>query len=302
MSLRHALLRLTAAALVAAACTPQTNVPTATPTATSSASASARPHFELATFMYALQAKGRIRVGTQEDNPPFSKKDPNTGQWSGFDVDIARELARAIYGKADDPAAHIEWVPVNAATRVTALTGGTADVVIQALAVGDDAKTQLELSAPYFRTKARLLVMKTNDQIKGVSDLADGTRTVCTQRNAAAEQDVRTATNNGAKILVVDSYNACLQALQIGAAEAIAANEVVLAMLAKGDPQTVLVGESFGDRRYAIGVKKNVNGDRQGFIPFLDDLVKQLVASGTWAKLYEADITPITGDKRQSPD
>jgi len=217
-------------------------------------------------------------------------------------VDLARELAKRSYGSGADPATHIEWVPVNAATRVTALTGGTADVVIQTLALTDDNKTQLDLSDPYFRTKLRLLVMKTNDQIKGIDDLADGTRTVCTQRNAAAEQDVRTATNNGAKILVVDSYNACLQALQIGAAEAIAANEVVLALLAKGDPRTALVGDSFGDRRYAIGVKKNVNGDRQGFITFLDDLVKQLVASGTWAKLYEADITPITGDKRQSPD
>ena len=300
MNIRHALLCLSVVALLVAACTPETTVPTPTPTTTPSAST--RPHFELATFMYALQAKGKIRVGTQEDNPPFSAKDPNTGLWSGFDVDVARELAKAIYGAAADPATHVEWVPVNAATRVTALTGGTADVVIQTLALTDDNKTQLDLSGPYFHTKLRLLVMKANDQIKGIADLADGTRTVCTQRNAAAEQDVRAATNNGAKIIAVDSYNACLQALQIGAAEAVAANEVVLATLAKADANTTIVGDSFGDRRYAIGAKKNVSGDRQGFVPFLDDFVKQLTSSGTWAKIYEANITPITGDKKQSPD
>jgi len=145
-------------------------------------------------------------------------------------------------------------------------------------------------------------VRKGNDQISEVRDVADGSKTVCTQRGSAAETDLRAATSNGAKILLVDSYAACLEALRIGAAEAIAANEVVLAMLAKRDAGTAIVGAAFGDRRYGIGVKKNVSGDRQGFMPFLDDFVSRLISSGTWATLYEKDITPITGDRKPSPE
>lgn len=282
-------------------CTPpDTTRPTPRPTPT--ASPSTRPRFELATYQYALQARGKVRVGSQEDNPPFSKKDPNTGAWSGFDVDVARELVKAIYGDREDPANRIEWVPVNAATRIAALTRGSADVVIQAVPQSDDVKAQVDVGVAYFRTAARLLVRKGNDQIREVRDVADGSRTVCTQRGSAAEADLRAATNNGAKILLVDSYTACLQALQIGAAEAVAANEIVLAMLTKQDATTTVTGASFGDRRYGIGVKKNVNGDRQGFLPFLDDFVSRLVSSGTWASLYEKDITPLTGDRKQSPD
>ncbi len=294
-----------ATALLAAAlllsCTPsETTRPTATPSP--SPSPSTRPHFELATYQYAVQARGKLRVGTQEDNAPFSAKNPNTGQWSGFDIDLAREIARAIFGDRDDPATHIDWVPVNAATRAAALTGGSADVVIQTFAITDDGKAKVDLSDPYFHTAERLLVRKTNDQIKEVADLADGSRTACTRRDSASEQDLRTATNNGAKILAVDSYAACLRALQIGAADAIAANEVVLAALAKQDASTAMVGATFGDRRYAIAAKKNVNGDRQGFVPFLNGVLRQLVSSGTWAALYEKDITPVTGDRKQSPD
>ena len=281
------------------ACTPNVTI---SPSPSPTASPSTRPHFELASYQYTLQVRGKIRVGTQEDNPPFSEKNANTGEWSGFDVDLARELARAIYGAADDANTHIDWVPVNAATRLSVLTGGNADVVIQTLAVTDENAAKVDLSDAYFHTGERLLVKKSNGDVKEVADLADGTRTVCTQRDAAVEQDLRRVTNNGAKILLVDSYVACLQALQTGAADAVAANEVVLASLAQKDTTTELVGTSFGDRRFAIGVKKNVNGDRQAFVPFLNDVIARMVSSGTWAKLYEKDLTPVTGDKKQSPD
>ncbi len=288
-----------------AACTPtDTTRPTSAPTPTGTTAPSVSPHFELATYQYALQVKGKIRIATQEDNPPFSEKNANTGVWSGFDVDLARALAQAIWGAGAgaDADAHIEWIPVNPATRLKALTSGSADVVIQTLALSDENRGAIDLTGAYFHVTERLLVKRTNDQVTDVQDLADGTRTVCAQRGSSSEADVRTATNNGAKVLALDSYTACLQALQSGAAEVVAGNEIALATLAKKDSGTMIVGKPFGDRRYAIGLKKSVNGDRQGFLTFLNAFLEDLVASGRWAKLYEQDLTPITGDHKQAPD
>ena len=72
-------------------------------TSSPAASAATRPKFEVQTFMYSIQVKGKLRVGTQEDNPPFSVKNPTNSKWEGFDTDIGREIAKAIFGTQGDP-------------------------------------------------------------------------------------------------------------------------------------------------------------------------------------------------------
>ena len=64
--------------LVAAACggtgTPAPQPTTAAPTATPEP----LPSVEAGTYMHTIQTNGKIRIGTQEDNPPFSVKNPAT--------------------------------------------------------------------------------------------------------------------------------------------------------------------------------------------------------------------------------
>ena len=72
-----------AALFVAAACGGGA-APTATASAAATAAAGpAKPKFELATYMYALQTKGKIRIGTREDNVPFGLKNPVNGKYEG---------------------------------------------------------------------------------------------------------------------------------------------------------------------------------------------------------------------------
>ena len=140
-------------------------------------SAAAKPKFEIQSFMYAIQVKGKLRVGTQEDNPPFSVKNPTNNKWEGFDTDIAREIAKAIFGTQGDPDGVIEWVPVTSATRIPSLTDNKADVIIKTFTINEDRKKQIDFSDVYFSTGQRILVKKTNDQIKEVADL--GGKTFC---------------------------------------------------------------------------------------------------------------------------
>src|SRR5712691_9983278 len=265
----------------------------ASPTATSS-----RPRFELASYMYSMQTKGRLRVGTQEDNPPFSVKNPATGKWEGFDADFGRELAKGIFGAQDEIDKVIDWVPVTSATRIPSLTDNKADVIIKTFTINEDRKKQIDFSDVYFRTGQRILVKKTNDQIKEVADLAG--KTFCAQRGSTSEQNVTKATPQ-AKPLLLSSYPECLLALQQGQADAVSTDETILFGLVKQDANTKIVGKYFSDEPYGIGVKKNENGDRQGFVPFLNTWLAGIVRDGTWGKLYEKHITPVSGDKKTSP-
>jgi putative glutamine transport system substrate-binding protein len=286
-------------AFIATACTSGgTATPSATPAAT--ASTSTRPKFDLATYQYGLQVKGKIRIGTQEDNTPFSVKNPATGKWDGFDVAYGREVAKAIFGESDDPDKFIEWVPVTSATRIPSLTDNKADVIIKTFTINEDRKKQIDFTDVYFKTGQRILVKKDNTSIKEAADLAG--KTVCAQRGSTSEQNITTATSGAARPLLLDSYPACLLALQQGQADAVSTDETILFGLAKADANTKLVGKYFSTELYGIGVKKSAGGDRTGLVVFLNSSQVSMISNGVWAKLYEQYITPVSFDKKRTPD
>jgi len=276
---------------------------TTTPSPTAGASASAtseRPKLELSTYQYALQVKGKIRIGTQEDNTPFSVKNPATGKWDGFDVAYGREIAKAIFGEASDPDKYIEYVPVTSATRIPSLTDNKADVIIKTFTINEDRKKQIDFTDVYFRTGQRILVKKDNTTIREAADLAG--KTVCAQRGSTSEQNISAATASAARLLLLDSYPACLLALQQGQADAVSTDETILFGLVKQDTNTKIVGKYFSTEPYGIGVKKSVNGDRTGFVDFLNRTQVAMITNGTWAKLYEQYISPVSFDKKRTPD
>ena len=288
------------AALTLAACglfqqaTPSPS-PTATPIATP-----ARPRFELATYQYALQTKGKIRVAVRDNTPPLSARSGTTYQ--GFEPDLAREMARAIWGPNDDPETHIEWISVDDSTRVSALTSNQADITLGALLITDDAKKAIDLSDTYLHTGPRLLVKKTNDTIKQPSDVASGEQTVCAVKQGRPEAELKKITNGGAKVLELDNLDFCMQALTSGAADAVAADETTLFGIVFKQPNDVkIVGNRLADDNLGIGVKKTAAGDRTGFLQFVNDTLLKIVADRTWAKIYAKDLGPITGETRQLP-
>jgi polar amino acid transport system substrate-binding protein len=284
---------LAAIAVVLVACLPQA---TPEPTPTAPSPTPARPRFELATYMYALQTKGKIRIGVLDKAAPFSSRD-SAGHYAGFEPDLARELARAIFGPRQDIDTAIEWVSVDGDTAGTALTSPQADAVLARLPVTDDRAAAIDLSDTYFNGGERILVRSNNDDIKDLADL--DAKTVCVQIGSGVDAHVEAA-NDSARTLALDTYAACLGALQRGQVDAIGADELILWGLATGDPNTKIVGRPVLAERYAIGVKKNT-ADRQGFLPFLNTWLAGVISDGTWGRLYARHIAPLSKETKTGP-
>jgi len=284
-------------AMVIAACVPQPSEETPAPTARPT---SARPRFELATYMYALQTKGKIRIGVLDKAIPFAVHD-SSGLRTGFEVDLGRALANAIFGPQQDPDSVIEWISVDGTTAVSALTSVQADLILARLAVpesGSGLDSPVDLTDPYFVTGERILIKSSNDEIKDLPDL--DTKTVCVQRDTAVAEHVVEA-SAFARTLSLDTYASCLGALQQGQVDAIGADEAILWNLVKLDPNTKLVGRFVTTERYSIGVKRNAAGDRQGFLPFLNAWLAGAIRDGTWARLYGQDIKTYSGETKTTP-
>jgi ABC-type amino acid transport substrate-binding protein len=276
-----------------------TTRPSPSPTETATATASTRPRLELSTYAYALQTKGKIRVAVRDGEMPLITR--TAGGYDGFEAELARELAKAIWGQKDDPNTHIEWISVDNSTRISALTSNQADITIAQLVTSDELNKTLDLSDTYLKTGQRFLVKKSNDQIKETADVASGEQTVCAVKGSAAEQNLRRVTNDRAKILTLDTLDFCLQALASGAADAFTSEEVVLMPLAFKDANLKIVAKPFTEDLLAIGIKKNANADRQGFLEFVNGALLHIVADRTWARAYANYILPLSGLPKQIP-
>ncbi|MGA0198236.1 MAG: transporter substrate-binding domain-containing protein, partial [Prochlorotrichaceae cyanobacterium] len=67
--------------------------------------------------------RGTVKVGIISDNPGFSVQD-ETGNYSGFDVDLGRAIAAALF---NDPTA-VEWVEQDKLQRFTNVASGVVDI------------------------------------------------------------------------------------------------------------------------------------------------------------------------------
>jgi len=279
------------------ACFPEsTPAPSATPTPTPTAT-STHPRFELATYMYALQTKGKITIGALDNAAPFSSRDAS-GRYSGFEPDLSRELAKAIFGPRQDIDTVIEWISVDPGSAVTALTSLQADVIIARLPITDERAALIDLSDTYFVTGERILISSSNDEIKDLADL--DTKTVCVQNGSGVEVHVADA-NDSARTLALDTYSSCLGALQQGQVDAIGADEVTLWGLMAQEPKTKIVGHAFLEQRYGIGLKKNTFPNREGFLPFLNTWLAGAIRDGTWGRLYAQHIAPLSKETKTGP-
>jgi len=75
-----------------------------------------------------VKARGYVICGTNDEFPGFSQEiwsNEEGNKWEGFDVDICRAVAAAVFGHADD----IEFTVVNGKTRFEFLIDGSIDIL-----------------------------------------------------------------------------------------------------------------------------------------------------------------------------
>lgn len=258
--------------------------PAAQPIATTVVTAPARPMFAAGTTMAAIQAKGKLVVGTRFDVTGFALKSPATGVVEGFDAEMAKLVAVGIFGgTTTDAVGKIEFQETDLANREAAISEGRVDIVVVTYPITDARKQQVDFAGPYFIAGQDLMVKTADTSIKGFPDL-NGKKVCLTRTNPFTEPNVRTKAPQ-AEILVMTATAKCTEALADGRVDAMAsANAILLAQLDKGAGAFRLVGSPTTEEPYGIGVKR---GD-QAFRTFVNDLLEKSYSNGQWASAYAA--------------
>ncbi|CAM5776486.1 amino acid ABC transporter substrate-binding protein [Labrys miyagiensis] len=92
----------------------------------------------------AILAAGVLKVGSTGDYRPFTFKDPASGAFSGFDIDLAQNLADALGVK-------LEIVPTSWPTLAADFEAGKFDVAMGGVSVTLDRQKRGLFSIPYMR-------------------------------------------------------------------------------------------------------------------------------------------------------
>ena len=232
--------------------------------------------------MANILARGRLVVGVDQSTNLFGSRNPATGQLEGFDVDLARELARSIFG---DPN-RVDLRVVTAAQRETALQEGQVDLVVRTYSITCDRKKKVAFSTPYYIAKQRILATK-NSGIRTAADLSG--KRVCAVKGTTSLAALF-ALDPRPTLYGVGQWTDCLVMVQQGQVDAISTDDVVLSGLLAQDRRNLeLVGASIGDEPYGVGVKL----ENQDLVRFVNGALDQMREDGTWERLYQANLQQV---------
>lgn len=131
-----------------------------------------------------IRNRGRLIVGLDIGNNLFSFRDPITGAITGFDVDIAGEVARDIFGTPTQ----VEYRILSSAGRITALRNNQVDIVVKTMTITCERRELVEFSTVYLTAYQRILVPR-DSSITRASDLSG--RRVCAVEGTTSLQRIR---------------------------------------------------------------------------------------------------------------
>jgi glutamate transport system substrate-binding protein len=247
--------------------------------------------FPEGTTMARLKAAGTVKVGTKFDQPLFGLKNLQ-GKPEGFDVEIAKLIA----GEMGIAADKIQWVEAVSANREPFIQQGKVDFVVATYTINDKRKQVVDFAGPYYQAGQDIMVAKGNPEgIKGPDDL--GGKKVCSVTGSTPAENIRTNYSK-AELTEFDVYSKCAEALKNGQVQAVTTDNVILLGLISQDQEAFeLVGKTFTEEPYGIGVKK---GDT-AFRTFINDTLEKIEQDGRWLKAWDATAGKVAKEKPTPP-
>ncbi|MCB5179465.1 glutamate ABC transporter substrate-binding protein [Streptomyces antimicrobicus] len=235
--------------------------------------------------------RGRLVIGVKEDQPYLGEKDPASGRYSGFDIEIAKMLAASL---GFDPDRQIEFRTVASANRETALQNGQIDYYVGTYTINDNRKKQVGFAGPYYLAGQSLLVRKDEKDIHGPGDLKG--KKVCSAAGSTPLQRMQKE-HPEAVLVSYDTYSVCVDNLLTYQVDAVTTDDtILLGYAAKVPDELKVVGKPFSTEPYGIGVPRGDTALRLA----LDDALAEHEKNGDWKKAYDATLG-LSGNPAPKP-
>lgn len=240
--------------------------------------------------MAKIQKRGRLVAGVSADTYLLGSRNPFTGEIEGFDIDMVKAVAKAIFGDAD----RYQLRVITAAQRIPALENGDVDMVARNMTINCDRWKQIAFSAEYYRSGQKILVRQ-GSKAKSINDL-DGQKVCAPIGTSSMDNLVKEAPK--AIPVGADTHTGCLVLFQEGQVAAITGDDTVLAGLAAQDPYAVVPDQrAFTAEPYGLGF----NSKDVDFVRFVNARLDEMRGNGEWTRIYNRWLKDSLGPAPEPP-
>ena len=228
-----------------------------------------------------IKQSGKIVIGVFSDKKPFGYVDSN-GDYQGYDVYFGNRIAK-------DLGVEVEYVPVEAASRVEYLVSNKVDIILANFTVTEERKEKVDFTLPYMKV-ALGVVSSDKALITDVEDLKGKTLIVCKGTTA---ETFFTENYPEVNLLKFDQYTEAYNALLDGRGDALSTdNTEVLAWAMENEGFSVGI-ESLGNiDTIAAAVQKG----NQDLLDWLNNEIVELGKENFFHADYEETLAPVYGE------
>jgi polar amino acid transport system substrate-binding protein len=236
-----------------------------------------------------IQSRGTLRVATDPQYPPQSSLNEETGEWEGFDIDVATEIANRM-------GVEIEFITPGWEQIIAGSWQDRWDVSVGSMTVTPERDEVLHFATPYYYTPAAIAVRE--EDAATMTDIAtdfDGaTIGLCGGCTYEFYLD-KTLDIPGEEIeFVIDdaevrTYNTDVPAikdLEVGRLDAAISSLTTLRGAQEEGSPIEIVGNVFYEP-LSVAVDRSAALDPTRFVEELDRIVQEMHSDGTLSALSE---------------
>ena len=224
-----------------------------------------------------ITKSGALRVGFEAGYLPFEMADKK-GRFIGFDIDMAKEMAKAM---------GVKFVPVNTAWDgiIPALITKKFDIIISGMTATQQRNLKINFADPYIIVGQTILLNKKNaGKVKSYKDLNDPKYTVASKLGTTGEQAIKRLIPKAKYKSFESESEAALEVLN-GKADATIYDLPFCAtfMAQQGAGKLIFLDEPFTFEPLAWAIRK---GDPD-FMNWLNNFLLQVKNDGRYDKIYD---------------
>ena len=256
-------------------------------------------------LLASIEEKGVLRVSTDPAYPPQSALNEGTGEYEGFDIDVATEIAKRL-------GVDIAWEAPAWDTITAGNWNGRWDVSVGSMTITPERAEVLRFTPPYYYTPASIAVHRDNTSIKDAAGLEGkkiGVCGACTY-DLYLQDKLVIAQDESAKGVKIDSQvgdpeihtydtdSTAIQDLALGDGRrldaVISAQPTLQQAIDKGSPIKI-VGEPLYFEPLSVAIDKSSQLDESSLVQRISELIDEMHDDGTLARLsqkwYGTDLT-----------
>lgn len=219
-----------------------------------------------------IKKSGKFLIGTDATYPPFESKDLQTGEVTGFDIDLMKAICQKL---GVEP----EFITVPFDGIIPGLNNHKYDAIISSFTITVDREEVVDFSEPYYVAGQAIAIPRTDTLVKGIENLTG--KRIGTQLGTTGEILAKQIPR--AEVISFDNISAAFIDMENGKLDAIINDRPTSQMIINVRRSAKIVGPLLTKESYGIAVRQ---GDSK-LLEAINAALKQLNDEGEIGQLQK---------------